>query len=65
MENVTLKVDGMSCGGCVASVERVLKAVPGVVDGKGAAQSGAGRSEFRSGAHPGRGAEDSRRGGGL
>jgi hypothetical protein len=24
MENVTLKVDGMSCGGCVASVERVL-----------------------------------------
>ena len=31
MENVTLKVDGMSCGGCVASVERVLKAVPGVV----------------------------------
>ena len=31
MENVTLKVDGMTCGGCVASVERVLKAVPGVV----------------------------------
>ena len=31
MENVTLKVDGMSCGGCVANVERVLKAVPGVV----------------------------------
>jgi len=31
MENVTLKVNGMSCGGCVASVERVLKAVPGVV----------------------------------
>jgi copper chaperone len=31
MENVTLKVDGMSCGGCVASVERVLKAVPGVI----------------------------------
>ena len=31
MENVTLRVDGMTCGGCVASVERVLKAVPGVV----------------------------------
>jgi copper chaperone len=31
MESVTLKIKGMSCGGCVASVERVLEAVPGVV----------------------------------
>ena len=31
MEVVTLKIDGMTCGGCVASVERVLRAVPGVV----------------------------------
>jgi copper chaperone len=30
METKTLKVEGMSCGGCVASVTRVLKAVPGV-----------------------------------
>ncbi len=30
MEAVILKVGGMSCGGCVASVERVLKAIPGV-----------------------------------
>ena len=30
MENVTLKVNGMSCGGCVASVTRVLRALPGV-----------------------------------
>jgi copper chaperone len=30
MENVTFKIGGMTCGGCVASVERVLKAVPGV-----------------------------------
>jgi len=30
METVTLKVNGMSCGGCVASVTRVLKATPGV-----------------------------------
>ena len=30
METVTLKVDGMTCGGCVASVTRVLKATPGV-----------------------------------
>lgn len=32
METKTLKVEGMSCGGCVASVTRVLKAVPGVSD---------------------------------
>ena len=32
METVTLKVEGMTCGGCVASVTRVLKAVPGVND---------------------------------
>jgi len=32
METVTLKVDGMTCGGCVASVTRVLKATPGVAD---------------------------------
>jgi len=32
METVILKVDGMSCGGCAASVTRVLKATPGVSD---------------------------------
>lgn len=32
METVTLNVEGMTCGGCVASVTRVLKAVPGVTD---------------------------------
>jgi copper chaperone len=32
MEKVTLKVEGMTCGGCVASVTRVLKAVSGVND---------------------------------
>jgi copper chaperone CopZ len=30
METVTLKVNGMSCEGCVASVTRVLRALPGV-----------------------------------
>jgi copper chaperone len=34
MQTVTLKVQGMNCGGCVASVTRVLKAVPGVADVK-------------------------------
>ena len=32
MQTITLKVEGMSCGGCVASVTRVLRAVPGVAD---------------------------------
>ena len=32
MEKVTLNVDGMTCGGCVASVTRVLKSTPGVSD---------------------------------
>ncbi len=30
MEIVTLKIGGMTCTGCVSSVTRVLKAVPGV-----------------------------------
>jgi copper chaperone len=32
METISLNVQGMTCGGCVASVTRVLKAVPGVSD---------------------------------
>ena len=32
MESATLNVSGMTCQGCVASVTRVLKAVPGVSD---------------------------------
>ena len=30
MENITLKIGGMTCGGCVDSVARVLRAVAGV-----------------------------------
>ena len=30
METATLKVSGMTCQGCVRSVTRVLRAVPGV-----------------------------------
>ena len=32
METITMNVKGMSCAGCVASVTRVLKAVPGVAE---------------------------------
>ncbi len=30
---VTVQIDGMTCGGCVASVRRVLAAMPGVTLG--------------------------------
>lgn len=30
MEQVSFNVEGMTCGGCVASVKRVLEALPGV-----------------------------------
>ena len=30
METLTLKVSGMTCGGCVKSVTNVLRALPGV-----------------------------------
>lgn len=30
MEEVTIKVEGMSCGGCVRNVTGVLQALPGV-----------------------------------
>jgi len=30
LETIDLKVNGMTCTGCVASVTRVLRAVPGV-----------------------------------
>jgi copper chaperone len=32
MESIRMNVQGMTCGGCVASVTRVLQAVPGVSD---------------------------------
>ena len=32
METAILRVGGMTCGGCVASVTRVLRAVPGVAE---------------------------------
>jgi len=30
MESITLPIEGMTCSGCVANVERVLKAIDGV-----------------------------------
>ena len=30
MESITIPVEGMTCSGCVANVERVLKSIDGV-----------------------------------
>ena len=46
MENITLNVKGMTCGGCVASVTRVLKAVPGVSEVAVTLQPGAASVTF-------------------
>lgn len=32
MANVTLKIQGMSCGHCVGSVNKALKDLPGLAD---------------------------------
>jgi copper chaperone len=46
METITMNVQGMSCGGCVASVTRVLKAVPGVTDVAVTLEPGAAKVTF-------------------
>ena len=65
METVTLKVDGMTCGGCVASVERVLKAVPGVVAVKVQLSPGLAEVNFDPARTGSAALQGSRRGGGL
>ncbi|HEX6138081.1 MAG TPA: heavy-metal-associated domain-containing protein [Casimicrobiaceae bacterium] len=49
METVKLNVAGMSCQGCVASVTRVLKAVPGVEDAVVTLQPGAATVTYDAG----------------
>jgi copper chaperone len=46
METVKLGVQGMTCGGCVASVTRVLKATPGVSDAQVTLQPGSATITF-------------------
>jgi len=46
METITMNVKGMTCGGCVASVTRVLKSVPGVADVAVTLQPGAAKVTF-------------------
>lgn len=46
MRTETLKVAGMTCGGCVGSVTKALKAVDGVTAVAVSLQSGEARVEF-------------------
>ena len=46
MEHATFNVNGMTCQGCVASVTRVLKAVPGVSDVAVTLQPGAAKVTY-------------------
>lgn len=58
METVILKIEGMSCGGCVKSVKDVLEKIPGVAAVEVALEKGevavsfdpatAGVAQFRS-----------------
>ena len=46
METVTVKIKGMTCGGCVASVERVLRALDGVKKADVSLEQGEARIEY-------------------
>ncbi|MBI4986979.1 MAG: heavy-metal-associated domain-containing protein [Rhodocyclales bacterium] len=49
METTTLKVSGMSCGGCVKSVTSVLLALPGVTQAEVSLEKGEATVEFEAG----------------
>jgi copper chaperone len=46
METATLKIAGMTCGGCVRSVTNVLKAQPGVTDAQVSLEKSEAKIEF-------------------
>jgi copper chaperone len=46
MNEVTIKVEGMSCGGCVKNVTGVLKALPGVADAEVSLERASARVRF-------------------
>ncbi len=46
MRTLTLSVDGMTCGGCVDTVSKALKAVGGVQDATVSLNPGAAKIEF-------------------
>ena len=50
MESITIPIEGMTCGGCVANVERVLKAIDGVQSVNVSLEPGEAVVEFAPGA---------------
>lgn len=46
METITLKIDGMTCGGCVSSVTRVLSETAGVSNAQVDLASGTATVQF-------------------
>ncbi len=46
MQTTEVKVDGMTCSGCVKSVTRVLQAVPGVTAAEVSLETGKARVTF-------------------
>lgn len=48
METITLKIDGMTCGGCVSSVTRVLSETAGVANAQVDLASGTAVVQFDS-----------------
>ncbi len=49
METTTLKIEGMSCGGCVKSVTNVLTALPGVAKAEVSLEDKQARVEYEAG----------------
>lgn len=49
MDEVTIKVQGMTCGGCVRSVTGVLKGLPGVEDAQVSLEAAEARVRFDPG----------------
>lgn len=49
MTEVTIKVSGMSCGGCVRNVTGVLKALPGVTDAEVSLDDGVAKVSYDPG----------------
>jgi copper chaperone len=49
METTTIKVGGMSCGGCVKSVTNVLQALPGVAKAEVSLEQGEARIDYEAG----------------
>jgi copper chaperone len=49
METTVLKVGGMSCGGCVKSVTKVLQELPGVAKAEVSLEKGEATVDFEAG----------------